>query len=192
MKTKVRPVKADIVFLVDSSSGAGRDGFDIQKDFVKSVAKSLNLGPGNSRAAFITYSTHSRLTIQLGAQGTREEFDDAVDRLTYIGRTRRMDRALEGAALVLKEARQNVPKIVILLTTGKQSQEADAKSLDQAVGPLRALGATTYVVAIGQEPDKKELAPVVDDEDVFLVQSLDGLLAQSPLISNAISKNIGK
>ena len=105
-----------------------------------------------------------------------------------------MDRALDGASVALRNSRGGVPKIVILLTTGQQSTEVGARPLDEAVRPMQDVGATVYVVAIGNDVKNEEVESVVErpDDDVFPVVSLDDLLAQSASISNAIAENLGE
>ena len=154
---------ADIVFLVDSSDDVTNDAFLREKYFVKQLARSLNIAPGKSRAALLTYSTNPQSSFNLEKYDTIARFEKGVDSVPYIGGTRRIDKALHAAANVLLEARPTALKIVVLLTTGKQTEDSDTKTLEEAVRPLQALGAMLYAVPIGKEPDVQELRQVFDD-----------------------------
>ena len=112
------------------------------------------------------------------------DFEKRVDRAALIGTPRRMDRALEYAAQVLAASVRR-RKIVILLTTGRQSP--GGKSLDEAVNPLDRLGAHTFVVAIGQGPANQELLATVDRaRDVFTVVSPNELPSRTQRIGTDI------
>lgn len=185
-------IDADIVFLVDSSRGVGDENLEREKDFVKNAAYSLNLAPGRSRIAVILYSSYARLPIGFGDHSTMQPFRDDVDKLSLIGNSRRIDRALNAAETLLKGAPSNRPKVVILLTAGKQDSGV-GDSLSGAAAPLQTMGAKTYVVAIGREPDVQELRPVVkNDQDMFTVSSFAALEPRTRPIVKHIARNIGK
>ena len=149
------------MFLVDSSDNVTSDSYERQKTFVTQLARSLNIAPGKSRAALITYSTNPLLAFSLEKHDTISEFASAVNSAFYLGGSRRVDKALGAAANILRGARTSVLKIVFLLTAGKRTESSDA-SLGDAMRPLRDLGALTYAVAIGGEPDAQELQQELD------------------------------
>ena len=100
-----------------------------------------------------------------------------------------MDRALEHATQLLSSRGRDGPWIVVLLTAGKQAAAPDAKPLDQAVQPLKRLGARIYVVAVGRDPDTGELIHIVDRRmDIFLVVSAPELPEKAKSIGKS-SKN---
>ena len=75
--------------------------------------------------------------------------------------TRRIDKALERAAVVLKKARTSIPKMVVLLTTGQQP--LDAPSLASSAGALHLLGAMVYVISISNNLDPKYFGNLVEE-----------------------------
>ena len=179
------------MFLVDASSEVGKENFLKEKKLIKSLAQSLNLAPGKSRVAVLLYSTYSRPVILFDDFKTLKSFESGVDGLYFTGRTRRMDRALEGAVTLLGSARTSVPNIVVLLTAGTQDRGAD--SLADSVKPLQDRGAQTYVVAIGQRPNALELQPVVKStDDIFPVKSFDDLTSWTRRISTDVVDRIGQ
>ena len=189
----MRPVvfSADIVFIVDSSIEVSRENYSKEKDFVKLLAKTLNLAPGQSRAAVIVYSSLARTEVKFDDHSNSTLFDEAVDKLPYLGFLRRMDLGLQKAAAAMKDARPGVPKIAVLLTAGRQSPPSGL--LDESVKPLRKLGAKVFVVAVGSMPDSQELSGIVDQPgDVRRVPNFDGLALQTRPISKYIVNNTGK
>ena len=173
---KVEPLDADVVFLVDSSSLVNQQDFTKENDFVKQIARYLGVSPGKSRGYVITYGDRTEDAVRFDSYRTAPEFERAVDAARYVGGSRRIDRALDAAKSALFNSRLDAPKIVVLLTAGRHTPAADAKTLDEAAKPLRDLGAKTYVIAIGRAPSKQELRPIVERPgDIIEVDRFEGL-----------------
>lgn len=182
---------ADIVFIVDSSSEVSRENYNKEKGFIKSLAKTLNLAPGKTRGSVVIYSGVASLEIRFNAYSNSTAFDEAVDDLPYLGSLRRMDLGLREGGDAMKDARPDVPKVVVLLTAGRQSLSSNL--LPQSVKPLQDLGANIYVVAIGSQPDDQELRPVVKEPgDVLQVSTFDDLTPQTRPIAKHIVNKTGK
>ena len=175
---------------MDSSKGVGEESFEKEKEFVKHVAHSLNLAPGRSRVAVIPYSSYARQPIGFGDHSTMRTFKEDVDKLSIVGNSRRIDRALSAAETLLKNAPSVRPKIVILLTAGKQDS-GFGDSLSSAAATLHAMRAKTYVIAIGREPDLQELRPVANSQ-LFTVSSFAALESRTRPIVKRIAENIGE
>ena len=183
--------KADIVFIVDSSSEVSRENYIKEKGFVKSLAQTLGLAPGKTRGSVVIYSSVASLLIRLNEYSNSTGFDKAVDDLPYLGSLRRMDLGLQEGTAALKNARPGVPKVVVLLTAGRQSLSRD--SLPQSVKPLKDLGANIFVVAIGSQPDDQELRPIVKEpEDVLKVSTFEDLASQMRPVARHIVNKTGK
>ena len=189
----VQPIEfeADIVFILDSSSEVSRENYNKEKAFVKSLAKTLNLSPGKTRASVVVYSAEASLEIRFNAYYNSTIFDKAVDDLPYLDSVRRMDSGLLEGAVAMEDARTNVRRVVVLLTAGRQSQSSNL--LSQAVKPLEELGANIYVVAIGSQPNDQELRLVVKEPgDVLKVSRFDDLTPQMRPIARHIVNKTGK
>lgn len=102
-----------------------------------------------------------------------------------------MDRALAETVEVLKQVRPTVANVVVFLTSG--NQDPSAPSLNAAARALNDTGAVTYLVAIGQRPDLRELRVIVEKaEHIVPVKAFDGLERQSRYISQFISSYVGE
>ena len=176
-----------MVFIMDSSATVTQENFEKEKGFIKSLAKSLGVSPGNSRAALVVYSSNPQLVFQLGEYDSFSEFESKVDNSPYVGHSRRMDKALFAAANVFYQSSSSSPKFVFLLTAGVQSKESGVSSLDEATKPLKHLGVKTYVIAVGSLPDQRELEPTVGrPEDIFRAPSFAKLPLLVPDISDQV------
>lgn len=144
---------ADIVFLMDASSFVTQGNLIDEKDFVKSLAKLLNVSPGTSRAALVVYGTSSITEMRFNDSRSLRDFSEGVELAQAVGGLRRMDIALKEATDLLADKRRGVPHVVVLVTTGEQSSSVDGIPLDEALEPLENLRVHTFVVAIGHDPD---------------------------------------
>lgn len=183
-----------MLFVVDSSSSVPRDDYKKEQEFVKTMARSLNIPNRKLRVGYITYGSIARVSFTLGRYTHLTDFDDKVDKAVYVGGSRRIDRALTLAVGELqREGRQSVPKLVVLLTAGRQFPASDAVSLERASKPLRDMGAKTYVVALGSQPSTQELTPVVGrPEDIFAVRSYDNLRPRAHPIASELTRGLSK
>lgn len=175
---------ADIVFAVHSSGNLATSNYRKEKDFVKRLAATLNIAPGRSRIALILYSNFATAPVRLDEENTLASFDNLVDGLPHERGLTRIDRALKLARSIFDTngsiTRRGVPKILILLTDGKQTVAPDATSLDEAARPLHEADVKILTVGMGSNVDVKELrAMSLDNKDVFLAPSFDDLLSLS-------------
>lgn len=183
------PLDADIVFLVDSSSFVSFGNFEREKSFVKSLAHFLNVNPGKSRASVVSFSSNPQLVFRFYDYRSQREFNSSVDRVPYLsGRSRRIDKALDEAVKIFKEARPDAAKILVLLTSGVQTPEQGAKDLKTAFEPLRKQGVKNIVIAVGSNINGKEFEKTLDKpKDLLRVNSYVTLPNQGKDISDKIT-----
>ena len=160
-------MNADIVFIIDCSLSVPYREYQTQKDFVKSLAQYLNIQPGLSRVALVVYGSRAMPVLRFDSSRTIERFYSELAKTPYLGGPRNVDRALTMVMQrIFVDARENVPKIVLLFMAGKQSGESG--SLRDSVRPLHLQGIRTFIFRIGSEPALRELHAAVDlPGDVF-------------------------
>ena len=90
--------------------------------------------------------------------------------------------------------RPSFPKVVIVMTDGRQTRDPDAVDLDVAADPLHRQGARVLVVGIGPEISQYELRLIAKDSSyVFTVQSFENLRkATSDVAASACINLLGK
>ena len=105
-----------------------------------------------------------------------------------------MDRALEAASIMLSSRNPESRKTVVLITGGRNSQEAGANFLKRSLQRLSELGAEVIVVAFGNRFDAQELLPIVgQQQDIHPVQGSNDLVPYvSSLATYVISKPSGE
>ena len=117
--TGISQLNADIVFIVDCSSDVPYREYSTQKAFVRSLSQYLNIQPDRSRAALIVYGSRALTAVRLEKSST---FGSELIKAPFLAGRRRFDSALSAASTVFENARENVPKIIMLFMAGKQAQ----------------------------------------------------------------------
>ena len=158
-----------------------------EKEFVKYLARYLNVSPSNSRAALITYGNRAAEVVGFDINRPFSNFESAVDRAPFVGGDRRIDRSLDKTSQIMVDARPTVKKIVVLLTSGKQASAFGSKTPSEAAMPLLKGGVYSYVVAISLKPDISELRPVVQESShIFRMASFDDLRTRWTTVGEVI------
>ena len=114
-----------------------------------------------SRAGVVTFSYNAELSIKMNEHDSMQTFGDAVDSIPLMGSTTRIDKALR---LTQKElfsisngARPGIPKILVLLTDGSQTADADAVDPGNIADEIRSKGIKVLVIGIGPGVNQTEL-----------------------------------
>ena len=80
--------KGELGILMDESGSIGKTDFERQKGFVTALANGFsNFGPNGIQMAVITYSTSAQLDIKLDQYSNKQEFINAVKRISYYGKS---------------------------------------------------------------------------------------------------------
>lgn len=89
---------------------------------MRSLGQYLNIQPDQSRAALVVYGSRTLTVIPLYNSQTFARFDSMLTKTPFLGGARRYDKALDSAGDIFTNARENVPKIMLLFVAGKQAQ----------------------------------------------------------------------
>ena len=175
-----------MIFLMDSSKYVTGDNYILEKNFVKLMARLLNLASNRSRAALLTFSDNAQLVINFDGYEDRAAFDAAVNTAPHQKGDRFIDNAFDSATGLLQtDSRATVPKYVILLTTGKPTLRSDSRSLVNASSSVWSNGGKVFVVAVltGGYTISEFYPAVQRPADAFSVSSFDALLPEAPTIA---------
>jgi len=115
-----------------------------------------------------------------------------VENAPYNVGPRLIDEALKRSLDAFSNSRQNVPKIILVVTTGPQTPLPGYTPLKEAANPLFINGIRPYVVAIGREPEKWNMRDAVSrNGDVFPISNLQQLLPSAGLVAKEIVRSTG-
>lgn len=141
-----REMKADIMFLVDSSGSIGHENFIKMKTFMKNLVRKSQIGADRVQIGVVQFSDINKEEFQLNKYISQSEISDAIDQMAHIGKTTLTGDALKFVSQYFsptKGARPDVRKFLILITDG----EAQDAVKDPAV-TLRQEGIIIYSVGV--------------------------------------------
>ncbi|XP_062038326.1 collagen alpha-6(VI) chain-like [Lepus europaeus] len=141
-----KDLKADIMFLVDSSGSIGLENFGKMKTFMKNLVSKSQIGAHHVQIGVVQFSHINKEEFQLDTFMSQSDISNAIDRMAHIGETTLMGGALTFVSQYFspaKGARPNVRKFLILITDG----EAQDVVKEPAVA-LRQEGVIIYSVGV--------------------------------------------
>ncbi|XP_067148283.1 collagen alpha-6(VI) chain-like [Apteryx mantelli] len=151
---------ADIVFLVDTSTGIGQENFQKVKDFLSTLVSSLDVGLDAIRVGLAQYSDETYRVFLLNQYSLKSDVLKQIEDLPYRRGETYTGTALDFVSAVYftesagSRAKDYIPQVAILITNGESNDEVE--------GPARKLreeGISVYVVAIGVH-NKTELQQI--------------------------------
>lgn len=166
-------MKADIMFLVDSSGSIGLTNFEKMKTFMKNLVGKIQIGADRSRVGVVQFSDYNKEEFQLNKYSTREEIYAAIDGMSPINRN-----TLTGSALTFvneyfdlsKGGRPQVRKFLILLTDGQAQDEVGGPAM-----VLRSKSVNIFSVGV-YGANRTQLEEISGDGSlVFHVENFDHL-----------------
>lgn len=104
---------ADVIFMLDSSSRVTPEDYLNEKEFVKLIARYLNITPGKSRGSVIIFSTNATPILPFDGYTTMSDFNAVIDRASQLSGSRRIDRAFRLAVTLFQSARPSVRKVFL-------------------------------------------------------------------------------
>ncbi len=173
--------RADVGFIVDSS-GSLKSEYGKEKQFVKLLAQKFGLSAKGSHAGVVLFSDTADVRVKLAEKNTGAEFNDAVDQLPLLGKTTRIDKALQVAYNDLFQPenglRLDVPQVLFVLTDGAQTNAIDAVSPAQAIVPFHESDIKVVVIGVGSGVKREELKSMVKSEkDLYVAKNFDELIS---------------
>lgn len=170
----------DVSFIVDSSESVGLQNYQKLLEFVRNIAKTLQMSPDESHASLVVFSNNARVQIKLDDHDDIRDFNKAVQDVPYMGKKTRIDKALRVASVGVFNSRAGMRpglrRVAVLLTEGHQTKTFDSIPLKYAVEPLRRKRVDVFAVGIGSNVRYDELRSVTNsDQNVLLVKSFQGL-----------------
>ncbi|KAJ7380123.1 hypothetical protein OS493_010834 [Desmophyllum pertusum] len=178
----------DIAFVLDSSGSLTQPEFQQAKDFIELMANSFLKPKVGSRVGLIQFSIVPTINAWFSDRLTSDQFRSVLDGVRHEGGFTRLDRVLSLAAETLftdrEGARKDIPKVMVVITDGDNTDAPDAVSLDTAVAPLKRAGVRVFVVSVGSEKGRQELYLLTQQpKDLYPVRTYDDLALQLRRIS---------
>ncbi len=171
--------QVDVGFIVDSS-GSLRSDHEKEKEFVKALADTFSISKEGSRASIITFNSNASINVKFSDHEVVADFQKAVDGLPEPTGKTRIDKALKLAKDELLTskygARENVPKLLVLLTDGTQTTAEGAVNPGDIAAELRQSGVRLIVIGVGKKVNTEELLRIAgENSNLYQATNFDEL-----------------
>ncbi|XP_033736270.1 collagen alpha-6(VI) chain-like isoform X1 [Pecten maximus] len=169
--------KADIVFVLDSSSSIGSTDFTKQLEFVKNNVRQFDIGPSDTQISVVSFSDSVFDEFHLNRFPSKTQVLGAISAIKYHTGTTYTNLALahvrNESFSAVNGGRPDAAKVVIVLTDG---QSTSGQATINEANKLHMTGAEVTAIGIGSGVDKAELNVIATDSaHVFEVQNYDVL-----------------
>ena len=153
--------KKDIVFAVDGSRRVDEAMFGKMKKLVKASLRSYNISVPETNVALMQFGSDAEIKLRLNQGTNLDTVEKSVNDLARVGGPRRMNKALRVIRRDIFNGlkRNNVQRVVVLFTTGKNSGDGTGE-LPRVARDLRSQGVEVIVIVVGKEIDPKEIESI--------------------------------
>ncbi len=184
-------VQADIVLLVDGSYSIGLANFAKVRAFLEVLANSFDIGPNKVQISLVQYSRDPHTEFALNKHHDSAAVLKAVRTFPYRGGSTNTGKAMtyvrEKIFIPARGARDNVPRVMVLITDGKSSDsfKDPAKKLREADVEIFAVGVKDAV-----RSELEAIANTPADNHVFEVEDFDSFQRISKELTTSICLRI--
>ncbi|XP_048046488.1 collagen alpha-1(XII) chain isoform X4 [Megalobrama amblycephala] len=184
-------VQADIVLLVDGSYSIGLANFAKVRAFLEVLVNSFDIGPNKVQISLVQYSRDPHTEFALNKHHDIATVVKAVRTFPYRGGSTNTGKAMtyvrEKIFISGRGARDNVPRVMVLITDGKSSDsfKDPAKNLRDTDVEIFAVGVKDAV-----RTELEAIANAPADNHVFEVEDFDAFERISKELTTSICLRI--
>ncbi|KAM9308137.1 collagen alpha-6(VI) chain-like [Gastrophryne carolinensis] len=167
-------MKADVLFLIDSSGSINNYDFDKMKDFMDSIVRQAQIGPEAVRIGLIQFSSETKEEFQLNRYKNKKELRDAIMKMQQMGQGTLTGAALQDTLPYFSSARGGRPgstKQYLIIITDGESQDSVAKPAIE----IRNKGVDIYAIGVLNANNTQLLEIAGKQERVILEDNFDAL-----------------
>ncbi|XP_044230033.1 collagen alpha-1(XII) chain isoform X2 [Thunnus albacares] len=184
-------VQADVVLLVDGSYSIGLQNFAKVRAFLEVLVNSFDIGPNKVQISLVQYSRDPHTEFALNTHHDINAVVKAVRTFPYRGGSTNTGKAMtyvrEKIFIPGRGARQNVPRVMVLITDGKSSD-----SFKDAATNLRNIDVEIFAVGV-KDAVRSELEAIANppaDTHVYEVEDFDAFQRISKELTQSICLRI--
>uniref|UniRef100_A0A674MXT1 Collagen alpha-1(XII) chain n=1 Tax=Takifugu rubripes TaxID=31033 RepID=A0A674MXT1_TAKRU len=184
-------VQADVVLLVDGSYSIGLQNFAKVRAFLEVLVNSFDIGPNKVQISLVQYSRDPHTEFALNTHHDINAVVKAVRTFPYRGGSTNTGKAMKYVKdkifIASRGARQNVPRVMVLITDGKSSD-----SFKDAATNLRNIDVEIFAVGV-KDAVRTELEAIANppaDNHVFEVEDFDAFQRISKELTQSICLRI--
>lgn len=184
-------MQADVVLLVDGSYSIGLQNFAKVRAFLEVLVTSFDIGPNKIQISLVQYSRDPHTEFALNTHHDINAVVKAVRSFPYRGGSTNTGKAMtyvrERIFVPARGARDNVPRVMVLITDGKSSD-----SFKDAASKLRNIDVEIFAVGV-KDAVRSELEAIANppaDTHVYEVEDFDAFQRISKELTQSICLRI--
>ncbi|OCT75935.1 hypothetical protein XELAEV_18031121mg [Xenopus laevis] len=166
-------MKADIMFLVDSSASINNDDYETMKEFMESMVKQAEIGPDRVQIGLIQFSSETKEEFPLDRYRGKDEIQSAIRGIQQLSQGTLMGEALKYTLPYFsasKGGRVNTKQYLIVITDGEAQD-----SVEEPAKAIRDHGVIIYAIGVQNANNIQLLEIAGKQEQVFYEDSFDNL-----------------
>ncbi|XP_018418248.1 PREDICTED: collagen alpha-6(VI) chain-like [Nanorana parkeri] len=166
-------MRADILFLTDSSGSINNNDYERMKEFMNSLVKQSDIGPDKVQIGLIQFSSETREEFPLNKYTKKHEIQDAISSMQKLDQGTLTGAALQNALPYFSSARggRSKTKQYLIIITDGESSDPVAKP----AAAIRSKGVDIYAIGV-LDANNTQLLEIAGKQDrVFLEESFDAL-----------------
>ncbi|XP_068092359.1 collagen alpha-4(VI) chain-like [Hyperolius riggenbachi] len=168
-----KDMRADILFLIDSSGSIYPDDYKKMKDFMDSMVKLSEIGPQHVQIGLIQFSSETKEEFPLNRYSRKNEIQNAISDIQQMGQGTMTGAALQDTLPYFSSARggrPNTKQYLIIITDG-ESQDQVAKPAAE----MRKKGVDIFAIGV-LNANHSQLLEIAGRQDrVSLEDNFDAL-----------------
>uniref|UniRef100_A0A8C4LI49 Collagen alpha-3(VI) chain n=1 Tax=Equus asinus asinus TaxID=83772 RepID=A0A8C4LI49_EQUAS len=178
---------ADIIFLVDSSWSIGKEHFQLVREFLYDVIKSLAVGENDFHFALVQFNGNPHTEFLLNTYRTKQEVLSHISNMSYIGGSNQTGKGLEYVMQTHltqaagSRASDGVPQVIVVLTDGHSE---DGLALPTA--ELKSADVNVFAIGV-EDADEGALKEIASEPLNMHVFNLENFTSLHDIVGNLVS-----
>ncbi|XP_045337802.1 collagen alpha-3(VI) chain isoform X2 [Leopardus geoffroyi] len=178
---------ADIIFLVDSSWSIGKEHFQLVREFLYDVIKSLAVGENDFHFALVQFNGNPHTEFLLNTYRTNQEVLSHISNMSYIGGSNQTGKGLEYVMqnhlteAAGSRASDGVPQVIVVLTGGHSD---DGLALPSA--ELKSADVNVFAIGV-EDSDEGALREIASEPLNMHVFNLENFTSLHDIVGSLVS-----
>ncbi|XP_023115623.2 collagen alpha-3(VI) chain isoform X2 [Felis catus] len=178
---------ADIIFLVDSSWSIGKEHFQLVREFLYDVIKSLAVGENDFHFALVQFNGNPHTEFRLNTYRTNQEVLSHISNMSYIGGSNQTGKGLEYVMqnhlteAAGSRASDGVPQVIVVLTGGHSD---DGLALPSA--ELKSADVNVFAIGV-EDSDEGALREIASEPLNMHVFNLENFTSLHDIVGSLVS-----
>ncbi|KAM8789552.1 collagen alpha-3(VI) chain [Rhynchonycteris naso] len=179
---------ADIIFLVDSSRSIGREHFQVVREFLYDVVRSLAVGENGFHFALVQFDGNPQTEFLLNTYRSKQEVLSHISNMSYTGGS---DQTGKGLEYVMRNhlteaagsrAGDGVPQVIVVVTYGRSDDRLALPSAGRK-------SADVNVFAVGvEDADEGALKEIASEPFNLHIFNLENVTSLPDIVGNLVSR----